>query len=156
MSGGKEDSSSLLKKMQQRKNNVRRSEREPRRNPRYEDFAVGGGRGRGRGRGRGGGAGGGLGGGGGGGGGGWGGPDFEPPPSASGDVASGFFLEGPSREEAETESRAEEDSSRGFETPEEDGRPKALKIRGEARVPDERKEPKTHEAKTLIIPAGPE
>ncbi|XP_071676855.1 uncharacterized protein [Lolium perenne] len=73
-----------------------------------------------------------------------------------GDVASGFFLEGTSREEAETESRAEEDSSRGFETPEEDGRPKALKIRGEARVPDERKEPKTHEAKTLIIPAGPD
>ncbi|KAK1678262.1 hypothetical protein QYE76_039110 [Lolium multiflorum] len=110
--GGKEDSSSLLKKMQQRKNNVRRSERAPRRNPRYEDGAGGGGgRGRGRGRGRGGGAGGGLGGGGGGGG--WGGPDFEPPPSASGDVASGFFLEGPSREEAETESRAEEDSSRG-------------------------------------------
>ncbi|KAK1684049.1 hypothetical protein QYE76_044897 [Lolium multiflorum] len=59
-------------------------------------------------------------------------------------------------EEAETESRAEEDSSRGFETPEEDGRPKPLKIRGEARVPDERKEPKTHEAKTLIIPAGPD
>jgi hypothetical protein len=65
-------------------------------------------------------------------------------------------LEGTSREEAETESRAEEDSSRGFETPEKDGRPKPLKIRGEARVPDERKEPKTHEAKTLIIPAGPE
>ncbi|KAK1627445.1 hypothetical protein QYE76_001760 [Lolium multiflorum] len=65
-------------------------------------------------------------------------------------------VEGTSREEAETESRAEEDSSRGFETPEEDGRPKALKIRGEARVPDERKEPKTHEAKTLIIPAGPD
>ncbi|KAK1601189.1 hypothetical protein QYE76_018925 [Lolium multiflorum] len=59
-------------------------------------------------------------------------------------------------EEAETESRAEEDSSRGFETPEEDGRPKPLKIRGEARVPDERKEPKTHEEKTLIIPAGPD
>ncbi|XP_071679320.1 uncharacterized protein [Lolium perenne] len=157
MSGGKEDSSSLLKKMQQRKNNVRRSERAPRRNPHYEDGAGGGGgrgRGRGRGWGQGGGAGGGLGGGGGGGG--WGGPDFEPPPSASGDVASEFFLEGPSREEAETESRAEEDSSRGVETPEEDGRPKPLKIRGEARVPDERKEPKTHEAKTLIIPAGPD
>jgi hypothetical protein len=80
--------------------------------------------------------------------------DFDPPPSASGGVAFGFFLDGPFREEAATESRPEEDSSHEFETLEEEVRLKQPKIREEARVPDERKEPKTHEVKTLIIPAG--
>lgn len=74
--------------------------------------------------------------------------DFDPPPSASGDVAPEFFLEGPSRDEAETESRDETET--------EEAGPKKLRTRGESRVPDERKEPKTHEAKTRIIPSQSE
>jgi hypothetical protein len=35
-----------------------------------------------------------------------------------------------------------------------DARPKKLRTRGESCVPDERKESKTQEAKTLIIPDG--
>jgi hypothetical protein len=35
-----------------------------------------------------------------------------------------------------------------------DARPKKLRTRGESCVPDERREPKTQEAKTLIIPDG--
>jgi hypothetical protein len=34
----------------------------------------------------------------------------------------------------------------------EDVRPKKLRTRGKSTIPDERKEPKTQEAKTLIIP----
>ena len=74
--------------------------------------------------------------------------DFDPPPSASGDVAPQLFLEGPSRAEADEE----EDE---LEVMEEEA-PKKLKTRGESRVPDERKEPKTQEAKTLIVPDGVE
>jgi hypothetical protein len=40
------------------------------------------------------------------------------------------------------------------EEDEEDARPKKLRTHGELTVPDERKEPKTQEAKTLIIPDG--
>jgi hypothetical protein len=87
----------------------------------------------------------------GGGGGGGGGVDFDPLPSTS-----KLFLEGASREEVETESRTETDSTREWETREEEGQPKKLNIRGEARVPDERKEPRTHEVKALIIPGGSE
>jgi hypothetical protein len=78
--------------------------------------------------------------------------DFDPPPSPSGDVAPELFLEGPSRDaEAdsthESESRDEADSTH---------EPKKLSNRGETGVPDERKEPRTQEAKTLIIPDGVE
>ena len=133
MSSGKANSGSLLTKIKQLKKNVRRSERQPTPNiRRYPDLEQGGGRGRGGGRGGGGG----------------GGVDFDPPPSASGDVAPEFFLEGPSRDEAETESRDETET--------EEAGPKKLRTRGESRVPDERKEPKTHEAKTRIIPAQSE
>ena len=84
--------------------------------------------------------------------------DFDPPPSASGDVAPELFLEGPYRAEAETEteSRDEWDSRHELEVMEEEALPKKLKTRGESRVPDERKEPKTQEAKTLIVPDGVE
>ena len=84
--------------------------------------------------------------------------DFDPPPSASGDAAPDFFLEGPSGAEAETEteSRDEMDSRHELEVMEEEAQPKKLKTRGEARVPDERKEPKTHEAKSHIIPTSAE
>jgi len=78
--------------------------------------------------------------------------DFDPPPSASGDVAPELFLEGTSREEAETETESRDE----LELTEEEAGPKKLRTRGESRVPDERKEPKTHEAKTRIIPAQSE
>jgi hypothetical protein len=42
------------------------------------------------------------------------------------------------------------------EEDEEEARPKKLKTRGESRVPGERKEPKTQEAKARIIPYGVE
>ena len=137
MSSGKANSATLLKDMQQRKSNVTRSGRQPTPNPRYPDLGgAGGGRGGGRG----------------------GGVDFDPPPFASGDVALELFLEGPSRAEAETEmeSRDEWDSRHELEVMEEEALPKKLKTRGESRVPDERKEPKTQEAKTLIVPDGVE
>ena len=72
MSSGKANSRSLLDGMTQRKKNVTRSGR--RSTSTYaRDESAAGGAGGGRGRGRGGGGG--------------GGEDFEPPPSASGDVA---------------------------------------------------------------------
>jgi hypothetical protein len=69
-----------------------------------------------------------------------------------------LFLEGPSRGD-DSDSRQESDSRhevevREEEEDEEDARPKKLRTRGESTVPDERKEPKTQEAKTLIIPDG--
>ena len=76
--------------------------------------------------------------------------DFDPPPSASGDVAPGFFLEGPSGAEAETETESRDE----LEVTEEEARPKKLRTRGESRVP--RKEPATEEEKIPIIPAGKE
>ena len=84
--------------------------------------------------------------------------DFAPPPSPSGDVAPELFLEGPSRDaEAdsthESESRDEADSTHQLD---ELVPPKKLSNRGETGVPDERKEPRTQEAKTLIIPDGVE
>ena len=79
--------------------------------------------------------------------------DFEPPPSASGDVAPELFLEGPSRDEAETESRDEADSRHEMEgrRDEEALPPKKLRTRGEAGVPDERKEPKTRRRSPLLF-----
>ena len=132
MSSGKADSASLLRSMSQVKRNVRRSDREQALNPRYQDLDPGRGRGRARG-GRGGGGGGGV--------------DFDPPLSASGDVASQFFLEGPSR--AETGSRAELEET---EEEEEDAQPKKLRTRGESRVPEEKYWPKTQDDKWRIIP----
>ena len=133
MSGGKEDSASLLRAMKQVKKVFTRSGRQRTPNPRYADQGgAGGGRGGGRGRGAGGG-------------------DFDPPPSASGDVAPELFLEGPSTDEAE--SRDEADSRHELE---ELVPPKKLPTRGEAGVPDERMEPRTQEAKALIIPDGVE
>ena len=79
--------------------------------------------------------------------------DFDPPPSASGDVAPHLFLEGPSIPQAETESRDESDSD---EVEDEEARPKPLRTRGESKVPEWRKEPKTEEAKPRIIPNGKE
>jgi hypothetical protein len=73
--------------------------------------------------------------------------DFDPPPSASGDVAPELFLEGPSRGD-DSDSRHESESRHEVED-EGDTRPKKLRTRGESCVPDERKE-----AKTLIIPDG--
>jgi hypothetical protein len=90
--------------------------------------------------------------------------DFDPPPSASGDVAPELFLEGPSRGDDldsryESDSRHESESRHEVEDEDEDedegdARPKKLRTRGESCIPDERKEPKTQEAKTLIIPDG--
>ena len=75
---------------------------------------------------------------------------MEPPPSASGDVASQLQLEWDSRGETETEadSRGETES-----TPQEE---KKLRHRGPAGVPGEDKEPKTEEEKWLIHPSGVE
>ncbi|KAK1604158.1 hypothetical protein QYE76_027831 [Lolium multiflorum] len=153
---GKADSESLLKTLAQVKRNIprptRRSDRAPVQNPRYADGTDGGrgrgGRGGGRGRGRGG-RGGGRGGGG-------VHMDFDEPPSASGDVAPELYLEGPSSGEVEmeTESTHESDSRAELEVMEDGGAPKPLKLRGEARVPDARKEPKTHDDKALIIPSS--
>ena len=82
--------------------------------------------------------------------------DFEPPPSANGEVAPELFLEeGPSRDEAEMESRDEADSRQETETEsrdevEEDALPPKKRPHGEAGVP--RDEPKTQAAKYFIIP----
>ncbi|KAK1683325.1 hypothetical protein QYE76_044173 [Lolium multiflorum] len=54
----------------------------------------------------------------------------------------------------ETESTHESDSRAELEVMEGGGAPKPLKIRGEARVPEARKEPKTHDDKALIIPSS--
>jgi hypothetical protein len=69
-----------------------------------------------------------------------------------------LFLEGLSRGD-DSDSRHESESRHEVEVTEEekdegDVRPKKLRTRGESCVPDERKEPKTQEAKTLIIPDG--
>ena len=77
--------------------------------------------------------------------------DFDPPPSASGDVAPDLFLEGPSRAETGTDSRAELEETEEEEE-EEEAQPKKLRTRGESRVPDEKYEHKTHEEKMRIIP----
>ena len=157
MSSGKANSGTLLKAMQNLKANVarQRSERGHVPNQRYPEFARGGGGGGRGGRARRGGRGA-L------------GVDFDPPPSAEGDVAPELYLEGPSGAgpygagtsgsgpsgagtsgaEAETESRDE------LEGTEEEARPKKLRTRGESRVP--RKEPATEEEKIPIIPAGKE
>ena len=84
--------------------------------------------------------------------------DFDPPPSASGDIALELFLEGPSSAETEMEieSTHESDSRAELEVMEGGGAPKPLKIRGEARVLDARKELKTHDDKALIIPSSDE
>ena len=97
MSDGKASSTALLRSMRAIKSNVATRSTRNTIPSRYLDGDGAGGRGRGRGGGRGGGGGGGV--------------DFEPPPSASGPVAPELFLEeGPSRDEAETEteSRGEE------------------------------------------------
>ena len=146
MSNGKASSATVLNAMRQLKQNViTRSGRVHMPNSRYlNGDGAGGGGGRG-----------GVGGGGQGGGGG-GGVDFEPPPSANGEVAPELFLEeGPSRDEAETESRDEADSRQEMETEsrddeEEEALPLKKKTRGEAGVP--RDEPKTQAAKYFIIP----
>ena len=64
--------------------------------------------------------------------------DFDPPPSASGEVAPELFLEGASRDEEATESRDEADSRQETETEsrdevevEEQAQPKKLRTRGE-------------------------
>ena len=72
---------------------------------------------------------------------------MEPPPSASGDVASQLQLEASYRDEPETESRDEAESRQEVEAA-----PKRLPIRGEAGVPGEDKEPTTEEGKALIRP----
>ena len=87
--------------------------------------------------------------------------DFEPPPSASGPVAPELFLEGgPSRDEAETESREEADSRPETESESRDGvdeeapPPPKKRSRGEAGVPKD--EPTTQAAKWFIEPDGVE
>ena len=141
MSNGKASSATVLNAMRQLKQNVvTRSGRVHMPNSCYlHGNGAGGGGGRGRGRGGGGG----------------GGVDFEPPPSANGEVAPELFMEeGPSRDEAETGSRDEADSRLEMETEsrgdeEEEALP-PKKTRGEAGVP--RDEPKTQAAKYFIIP----
>jgi hypothetical protein len=65
---------------------------------------------------------------------------------------------GASRVEAEmeTDSRDETDSRHELEVMQEEAHAKKLKTRGEVRVSGEGKEPKTHEAKSRIIPASAE
>ena len=141
MSSGKANSRSLLDDMAQRKKNVTRSGR--RSTSTYaRDGSDAGGSGGGLRRGRGGGGGGGV--------------DFEPPPSASGDVAPELFLEGPSGSQAETETESRDESDSGHEEGEGEPQPKKLSTRGESKVPDATKEPKTEEAKPRIIPNGKE
>ena len=77
--------------------------------------------------------------------------DFDPPPSTSGDVAPELFLEGPSRAETQTESRAELEETEEEEE-EEEAQPKKLWTRGKSRVPEEKYWPKTHDDKWRIIP----
>jgi hypothetical protein len=79
--------------------------------------------------------------------------DFDPPPSASGDVAPELFLEGSSRAD-ESDSRHELEVTEEEEDNEEEARPNKLRTRGESTIREERKEPKTQEAKTHIIPDG--
>ena len=135
MSNGKASSASVLNAMRQLKKNVFTRSGRPHTIPRRYRDGDGA-------RGRGGGGGGGV--------------DFEPPPSANGEVAPELFMEeGPSRDEAETESRDEADSRQEMETEsrgdeEEEARPPKKKTRGEAGVP--RDEPKTQAAKYFIIP----
>jgi hypothetical protein len=132
MSSGKANPATLLKEMHRRKKNVTQSGREPTPNPLYPNFGgAGGGRGVS----------------------GWGGVDFDPPPSASSGVAPELLLEGSSRAD-ESDSRHELEVME--EEDEEEARPKNLKTRAESRVPEERKEPKTQEAKARIIPDGVE
>ena len=137
MSSGKANSKSVLNSI--RKKFTRSGRVSTSTYARDGSAAGGGGGGGGRGRGRGGGGGGGV--------------DFDPPPSASGDVAPHLFLEGPSIPQAETESTDESDSD---EVEDEEVRPKPLRTRGESKVPEWRKEPKTEEAKPRIIPNGKE
>ena len=132
MSQGKESTSSLLDTLRLRK--LKRNGRPS--TSRYTEDSGAGGRAGGQGRGRGGG-------------GGRGGVDLEPPPSASGDVASQLQLEASSRDEPETESRDEAESRQEAEAA-----PKRLPIRGEAGVPGEDKEPTTEEGKALIRSNG--
>ena len=54
------------------------------------------------------------------------------------------------------ESTHESDSRAELLVMEDGAAPKPLKIRGEAKVPEARKEPKTHDEKALIIPSGDE
>jgi hypothetical protein len=124
--------------MHQRKKNVTWNGRELTPNPRYPNLgSVGGGQGREQG------------------GAGEGGVDCDPPSFASGDVAPELFLEGLSRAD-ESDSRHESNSRHELEVMEEEARPKKLKTRGKSRFPEERKEPKTQEAKARIIPDGVE
>ena len=146
MSSGKANSGTVLSSMKARKPNTTRAGRELRGNPRrYPSDGVPA-----RGRGRGGG-----------GRGGGGGVDFDPPPSASGDEAPHLFLEGPGEpetEEPETEERTEgsQEGSEAADLSTEPPQPKKVRTRGEAGVPDERREPKTEADKALIIPKSPE
>ena len=88
--------------------------------------------------------------------------DFDPPPSAEGDVAPELYLEGPSgagSSRAGTSGSGPSGSGMSgaddeLEGTEEEARPKKLRTRGESRVP--RKEPATEEEKIPIIPAGKE
>ena len=140
MSSGKANSRTLLNSMRKK---FTRSGRVSTSTYARDGSAAGGGGGGvgggGRGRGRGGGGGGGV--------------DFDPPPSASGDVAPHLFLEGPSIPQAETESVDESDSDK---VEDEEARPKPLRTRGESKVLDMTKEPKTEEAKPRIISNGVE
>ena len=144
MSNGKASSATVLNAMRQLKKNVVTRSGRPHTIPsRYRDGDGAGGRGRGRG------------------GGGGGGVDFEPPPSANGEVAPELFLEeGASRDEAETESRDEADSRPETETESRDGvdeeapPPPKKRSRGEAGVPKD--EPTTQAAKWFIEPDGVE
>ena len=81
---------------------------------------------------------------------------MELPPSASGDVASQLQFELESRDEAETESRDQAESRQEAEVEGEAAPLKKLRIRGEAGVPGEDKEPTTEEGKGLLYPNGVE
>jgi len=74
-------------------------------------------------------------------------------PSASGDVASQSRHE--VEDEAETESRHEVEVEDEVED-ELELAPKRPRMRGEAGVPDEDMEPRSEEAKALIVPQGVE
>ena len=141
MSQGKENAATLSSTLRQQK--IRRSDRPLIPNPRYaDDEGARGGQGRGRARRGGGGRGG-------------GGVELEASqlPSASGDVASELQLEVESTDEGETEYRDDAKSTQeaGVEV---EAAPKKVRLRGEAKVPNEDKEPKTEEAKALIEPNG--
>jgi len=127
----KESPASLLNAMKQQKvTGVTRSGRATRPSTRYPDGGEGGGGGRG--------------------GGGEGGRVapllLGDKPSASGDVASGSTRS--ESTEAEVEMEAE---SRDEET-EREMAPKRLRVRGEATVPEGRREPTTEDGKALIVP----